>query len=370
MRTALVPAALLALGLAAAPATADRIYTTDGKTISDVKIVEEGLQRITYREGRNDRTVDSTQVLRVEFEEMPRTLDEAFASIADGDPDSGIILLEDYVGGVLAGKEERRHKWAPAHAAWRVVELKASMGDQEGAKQAAGIVIDNFADTRYLPDAYMARAEAAYQLGDAATAQATLKDFQSAIATRGMDERWAIECELALVTTDDGLTGAKRRGALEKVADKAGSKHGTVRNAALVAIGESYLADLAGSPDRAGQNVPAALALFEEVIADPRASDATLAGAYAGKGDCLFQEAAPAQDTAMLKEALLCYLRVAAVYSEQTRYVPKALFYAGRCLDLMEDDESKDRAQQLYGQVYFLYPDSPWAREAANFSRR
>lgn len=368
MRTPLlVLAAILA---ASAPATADKIYTSDGKTITDVDIVEEGLAKLSYKDGRNDRQVDSQDVLRVEFDEMPRQLSEAFASLSEGDTETAAILLEDYVGGVIGGNPERRHKWAPAHAAWKVVELRTSMGDLTGAINAAGILISNFPDSRYLPEAYMAKAEAAHLGGEAAIAQATLRDFQSIIATRALSERWGIECELALVTTDAELTGGKRRAALEKVAKKAGSKFGTVKNTALVAMGESFLEDALADTAKASRYVADALELFEQVIADPRAKEATLAGAYTGKGDCLFQTAAPSQDAAQLKEALLSYLRVAAVYSEQSRYVPRCLFYSARCFDLLDDEESRERAQQLYGQVYFLYPGTRWSEEAKKFSRR
>jgi len=367
MRT---PLLVLAAALAASPALADKIYTADGKTITDVDIVEEGLQKVIYKDGRNERTVDSETVLQVEFDEMPRQLGDAMTSLDEGDFESAALIFEDYVGGVLGGRDERRHKWAPAHAAWRVVELKANLGDLAGASEAAGLLIENFPDSRYLPEAYMAKAEAAHLGKDVETAQATLRDFQALIANRGLSERWGIECELALVTTDDDTRGPKRRSALQKVADKAGKKFTAVRNSALVAMGESYLYDLGASPEKADEYVPAAQELFEEVIADPRAKDATLAGAYAGKGDCIFQVAALTQDAVKLKEALLAYLRVAAVYSEQSRYVPKSLFYAGRCFDLMEDDESKERAQLLYAQVWFLYPGTTWANEAKNFRKR
>ena len=248
-----IPLLVLAATLVATPALADKIYTADGKTITDVKIVEEGLQQVTYKDGRTERTVASQDVLQVEFEERPRQLDDAITSIEDGDLESAMILLEDYVGGVLGGKEERRFRWAPAHAAWRVVELKTSLGDTAGAIESAGLLIDSFPDSRYLPEAYMAKAEAAHMAQDAATAQETLKAFQNTIATRGLSERWGIECELALVTTDDTTTGPKRRSALQKVADKAGKKFTAVRNSALVAIGESYLADLVAAPDKADE---------------------------------------------------------------------------------------------------------------------
>jgi len=370
MRSTLVLGGLAALLLV--PTTwADKIYTSDGKVIEDVTIVDEGLTDISYKSGRNDRTVASQDVVRVVFEDEPRDFSEAAAYIEDGEALSAATVYTDYVDAVIAGtNKERRYKWAPANAAWRVVGLQQSLGDLAATAQAAGKVLTNFPDSRYLPEAYMAKAEAEYWSGNAAEAQKSLGDFKSVINNRGLSERWSIECDLALILTNDELVGPKRRTALEKLATSAGAKFKTVKNRALVAMGESSLADLAAKRGNAKTLVAEALGTFEAVIADPLADEATLAGAYAGRGDCLFQSAATSKDKGQLKEALLSFLRVAAVYPEQVRYVPKCLFYAGRCFDLMEEGDSADRAQQLYAQVWFLHQDSPWAKEAKNFRRR
>lgn len=370
MRSNLVLGGLAAL-LLVPTAWADKIYTSDGKVIEDIDVIDEGLTDVSYKSGRNERTVPSQDVLRVVFEDEPRNFSEADAYLEDGEIYSAATVYSDYVDAVLAGTlKERRFKWAPASAAWRVVGLQESLGDLTAAAQAAGKVITGFPDSRYLPSAYMAKANAEYWSGNAPAAQKTLGDFRSVINNRGLSARWAIECDLALILTNDELVGAKRRTALEDIADRAGSKFKTVKNHALVAIGESNLADVVAKRGTAKTLVAEALQTFEAVIADPLADESTLAGAYAGRGDCIFQTAAKSKDKAQLKEALLSFLRVAAVYSEQVRYVPKCLFYAGRCFDLLEEGDSADRAQQLYAQVWFFHQDSPWAKEAKNFRRR
>src|SRR5690606_28534592 len=111
-----------------------------------------------------------------------------------------------------------------------------------------------------------------------------------------------------------------------------------VANRARVAEGETYLE---GSKPDFG----AAKKVFEKILADPKADDATMAGAYTGMGDCLFHEAAAkgsGSDASKkdLDAALMAYMRVAVNYRDQTRYAPKAMFYAGRSLDLLgEGDE-------------------------------
>lgn len=370
MRNHLVLGGLAALFLV--PTTwADKIYTSSGKVLEDVTIVEEGLTDVVYKDGRNERKLPSEEVLRVTFEDEPRSFGEAEQMLAEDDIESAVGIYSDYVDAIVSGNaKERRHKWAPANAAWRVVGLQQSLGDLPAAAEAAGKLIANFPDSRYLPEAYMAKADAEYWSGNASAAQKTLGDFRSVISDRGLSSRWGIECDLALILTNDELVGKKRRDGLQKIVDTAGSKFKTVANRALVAMGESALADMAAKRGSSKELVAEALGDFEAVIADPLADEATLAGAYAGKGDCLYSTAAGAGDQAKLKEALKSFLRVAAVYPEQARYVPRCLFYAGRCFDLMDGDEASDRAQLMYAQVYFMYPDTQWANEAKNFRRK
>ncbi|MFT5831007.1 MAG: hypothetical protein ACI9D0_001596 [Bacteroidia bacterium] len=363
-------ALLCGLALAAAPSFADTIHTADGKTITDCTIVTEGIDKVTYKSGRNEREIDAQDVISIEYSKKPRALSEADGPLMDGDLETASIILNDYVGAIVSGaSDERKYKWAPAHAAWRVVELRQAMGDLEGVATAASRIIANFSDTRYLPGAYLAKADAFYWNDNAKGAQDTLKAFDSAITSAGLPERWRMECDLALVLTNDQLGATTRRLNLEDIADRAGSRFATVKNRALVAKGESYLQEILGSPNKAAKNVPAALADFEAVLKDPKADDTTLAGAYVGLGDCIFHSAAKSKDRAELKRALLAYLRVAAVYPEQGRYVSKALFYAGRSFDLMGDEESMERAKVMYNQVGWLYPGSNWAKEARNFLR-
>ncbi|MFT6364014.1 MAG: hypothetical protein ACJAZ8_002437 [Planctomycetota bacterium] len=363
-------ALLCGLALAAAPSFADTIHTADGKTITDCTIVTEGIDKVTYKSGRNEREIDAQDVISIEYSKKPRALSEADGPLMDGDLETASIILNDYVGAIVSGaSDERKYKWAPAHAAWRVVELRQAMGDLEGVATAASRIIANFSDTRYLPGAYLAKADAFYWNDNAKGAQDTLKAFDSAITSAGLPERWRMECDLALVLTNDQLGATTRRLNLEEIADRAGSRFATVKNRALVAKGESYLQEILGSPKKATKNVPAALADFEAVLKDPKADDTTLAGAYVGLGDCIFHSAAKSKDRAELKRALLAYLRVAAVYPEQGRYVAKALFYAGRSFDLMGDEESMERAKIMYNQVGVKYPGSNWAKEARNFLR-
>jgi TolA-binding protein len=358
-------AALGATLLAAASGQADTIYLLDGKSIADVRILEETLKTVSYREeGKNtSQTVSSDAVLSIDYSRMPTDVEAAEAFVKDGEVNAAADLLTAYVNSLLDGTErETRYKWAPAYASWRLVELYLSGGNLSGVQNETERFLKSFPDSRYVPHAYLARAEAQRLSDKGQTALTTLGEFRELIDSKGLARRWGLEADLATVLSDTNLKGQAKRDRLIEIQSAAGSEFPTVRNRAQVAEGESYLE---------GQNkdFAAARKAFQKIAESPRADRATLAGAYTGLGDCLFQEAvdqskAKADPAANLEAALESYLRVVVIYKEQSRYVPKAMFYAGRVFEFRGDEEGKGYAKQMYRRVLQRYGESTWAAEA------
>lgn len=355
--------ALLIAGLAAAPAlpaAADTIHRTTGEPIEDCTVVEETLTSVIYTvEGRrgDERAVPSDTVLDVEYTKRPELVDEAETLFFDGDLQGAIDAFGDYLK-ETAEKVPRREKWAPAYAARRTIEIYMTMGDMAGALKAADALIQRFPDSRFLPDAYLAKSEAQFWAQDLPAARQTLTAFQKVVEAKGLGDRWRLECRLGLLATDDKLTGDQRRAKLQEIVGDAGGEHPTVRNRALVAIGESHLQD--------GQYEPARAA-FTKVVEDPRSDPGTLAGAYSGLGDCLYETGIAKNDKELVRQALMNYMRVVVNHKDQSRLAARAMFYAGRCFDNLGSDEDKDRAQKLYRAVMRDFPGSTWAEEAKNF---
>ena len=63
----------------------------------------------------------------------------------------------------------------------------------------------------------------------------------------------------------------------------------------------------------------------------------------------------------MLQDAALSFLRVTSIYRDEGRYVAKALYYAMRCFDLMQDPRKK---ADMRGELLALFPGTTWAVEA------
>jgi tetratricopeptide (TPR) repeat protein len=346
---------------------ADRIFTADGSTIDDVTIVSEGLDEVEYKpsSGRNKKTIGSHEVLSIVFEKMPPQLDAAEAAIGDELYLDAVNDLEEFLSR-FADKPPRTYPWAVPYAMFRLVEVYEVAGEYAQVVTAADRVLANAADSRYAILAHLSKIEALNLLGDAGTLKSAVDAFSAFVADKSLPARWRLEAELRGVLFDPALKGSKRRDKLNDVVSAAGKDAPVVKNRAMVAIGESYLAE---------RNVSEAEKTFEKILADPKADDFTMAGAHTGIGDCLYQRAekkkSEGEDASEdFKQATLAYMRVAVVYSDQLQYVPKALFYAGRSFQEMGDNENERRAQQVYSKLIRSYPGSKSAKEAKAFRRR
>ncbi len=339
---------------------ADTIYQTDGKVLEEVKIQSETIQDVTYKEGNNTKTIASDKVLRVEFARMPKDLEEAEAALVGDDMLTALDLYDEYSNGQIRNRgSEKRFKWAPRYAAWRCVELRIEVADLDGVVERTELLIANYPDSRYVPFAFLAKANAELQTGKGAKATATLETFSRMVSANALSKRWELECRLAQVRSDQSTSGEEKRETLGDIIGEAGRMYPLVKSRASVAVGESYLveADAVRDQNKAKGLRAQAKEAFEEITADPRADEEALAGAYTGLGECVYFLGLEANDAALLKQASMHYLRVAVLYESQSFYVPKALFYAARCFDLMED---RTRKMDMKRTLKILYPSSVW----------
>lgn len=354
---------LTALALAAALTSsswADTIRLVDGSKIDNVQVVTEGLKELVYKEGGKDKTLDSATVVAVEFEKKPKEIDEAEGLIGEDDLEGAVDALDAYVGAMLEKRNPGSYKWGPAYAAWKAVEVRRRVADLAGQRSAAERVVKNFADTRYAPHAYLAKASAELQLGQGPAAQATLGELASLVESQGLGKRWQLECKLSQLESDEKLKGDARRTELEKIASDS-KDQAAVRTRAQVLVGESLLADARGNTGAAKDLRNKARTAFQKVIDDKDAPREALASAYCGLGESLFLLGADADDRNQLQDAALALLRVTTTYRDNGQHVSRALYLAMRCFDLMQDSRRK---ADMRGELLRLFPASTWAAEA------
>ncbi len=354
------------LFLFAASPNADTIVRTDGKKVEGVQIVNETMKEVVYKKGRNQQTLASDRVLYVVYEKKPRLVDEAEGHLSDDDLASAIDAFDEFVEGQIE-RPNGRYKWAPAYAAWRSIELRQSLADLGGARDAAVRLIENFKDSRYVPGAYLAKAGAEIDAGHTSMAVKTLDKFAGLVERNKLSKRYDLECRLAKIRADEKRSGDARRTDLGIIVREAGGEFPTVKSRAEVMEGEVFLgeAESTGDPRKASELRGKAKLVFDRIVKAKNTTNATLAGAYAGLGECLFYAGAEKDDTELLKQASLHFLRVVTLFKGESRYSSKSLYFAMRCFHLMQD---RKRKGDMFRELKSLYPNSGWIAAAEKIS--
>jgi hypothetical protein len=356
--------AAIAPGAAAAPLRMDTIRKLDGSALENVQVSSDGLKEVVFKDAAGkSATLPSEQVSSIAYERQPKAIDDAEGLIGEEDLSGAVAVLDAYVDAQIAKPSERQFRWGPAQAAWRACEVRLQAGDLAGLPAAAQRLIASFPDSRHVPRAYLLKAGAEQRSGQAEQAKQTLAELSTLVTDQALAKRWALACRLAQIQVDPGLDHAARRNELERLAGEAKGEP-VVALRARVAAGESLLAGASFDQGNARELVNQAKQVFQQAISEQDADRETLAAAYTGLGDCLFLTGAEADDKAILLDAALQYLRVITVYREQGFHVPKALFYAMRCFDLMQDNRRK---ADMRRELASLFPDSTWAAEAKKY---
>jgi hypothetical protein len=366
------PAALFAALLLAAPALADRITTTDGKTLDDVEITNETLGGVLYKQkGKaGEQNVAADQVLSVVYtSKVPGLIATAHSDLEDGNLEAAADGFKEFAESVFAGSNKKdKQAWAPGYALYRAIETNMAMSSQESITEVialADMLVAKAPESRYVPLAYVAKASAQRDLKKGDDAMATVNALKELVKSKALSDAFRLQAELLEVELGAGKAQARRDRYIE-IGTQAGSGFPAVRNRARVLEAETHI-------EGESKDFAKARKLYDQVIKDPKADGATLAGAYTGMGDCLFQEAVDklrvnADASAILEEALLSYLRVVVNYKDQTRYVPRALYQSGKVFEFM-GDAAKPNSTKMYRKLVTEYPGSEWAAKARD-SRR
>lgn len=352
------PAVFAGVATAQDERNTDKIYLTDGSVLKDVGVTTDGVLEVEYRSGRNKTTVPSERVLRIEFGAKPRIVDQADGFALQEEYLDAITEMQNYLGEVEE-KPDKRFPWAAAYARYRLIELNGVIGELDALGAAADELIAKHPDSRFAPLAFVAKAQALSDAGNAAGAKAAADAFGKFVGDKQLTGRWVVEQNLWAALTS-GESGKKQQDALAAVAADA-AEFPSVRNRAEVAIAESLL----GS-----KKVAEAEKVFRDVVKESKADTRTMAAAWTGLGDTLYARAGAAaaeEKPAIYKEALKAYMRPVVVYPDESAYVSKAAFFAGRCYQELGDTESMDRSRKLYKFVINTFPGSRWDREARSF---
>lgn len=360
---ALSPAAALFLCAAAA---ADRIVLHGSQpSINDVAVQSEDFNEVHYK---RPNVPDPQRIRSRDVSDIERAGSEAYDAGREqerqGDYANAVKSFE-----LALSKEASKAPWVKEYAQFHLAEARFALGasdprEMQAALQAYEKLKADFPKSRFIPDVEIAIGRSLVELGRFRDAERHLTDVEG-----NARARFGIQYEL-LAKKWNAKTFEK-----EKRFGEAQTKYASLFQAATKALGDADLKDfekrrvatlaaearnlegtcliLAGQFDRARDFY---LGLIRE--AEPKNDFETLAGAYNGLGESLFNLKKPA-------EALQAFAKTATLYFHADAETAKALYWMGLC-----EEEKQPGAPGLaasrayYDQVAKVFPASEWAAKA------
>ncbi len=108
-----------------------------------------------------------------------------------------------------------------------------------------------------------------------------------------------------------------------------------------------------------------AVKFCDEIIENRMDADReVVAGAYLIRGRCRMSRTNPKPKPEDYKEALYDLLRVVVHYKDVGGPQAEAMYFAGKCFQLLGGKDSARHWQGLYRRLQREWPASPWTKEA------
>jgi tetratricopeptide (TPR) repeat protein len=350
-------AALPLAALLAAPATADEIRFSDGRTpLTNVEVVSESYDEIAYKVGGATQKEPAARIAEIIHDKKIQRYIAAEAQLKKGEYKAAYDNFSEVAKGRLRDEEA----WMKHYSLFFMAEALRLMGDNRGAVDAYQAVLADNAKSRFYAQVKLGVGEAKLATGDKAGARAAFQELESDAKAKSLGARWASEASFAIAElseVDGNLKDALAR--YEKVRADATSSGDRSSAAVRAGIHASRLRALVdpSKADAAATELERTLAeqwkaldrpADNEVIA---AASNALGDVYSKKGDA--------------KKALLNYLRVAT--SDELKSLPgegaKALYGAALAFEAAKSEDWKNRSEMMKAELRSRFPTSPWAKK-------
>lgn len=358
-------------GASAQQTVKDSLVKRSGERVRGVEIVDLGSENVTYRRGGSESSMPASQLSHVEWAEPPDAYGLGRGALEKGDSEAAAnFFLEASTKAAENGRKalELECRFLAARA------LALGMGEDATRAKAAQTALQGYLDAApkgfHVPEARLLQARAQRIAGDAAGAEAALKEFEGAAIAQGWGLAWDARAKLerARVLLAQNKVGEARtsfQGVKSAVDAALGSATGNeaqelqeLKMLAIVSEGETYLMEK--DLDRAKQ--------YFAQLASTSNSGPVRAAALAGEAHALVLATAGNTDVKALREAQQKLAQAIVLDSANADTTAKALFLQGQILTTLgpqhEADNYKQRARDYYETVVKHYSDSPWAAEA------
>lgn len=305
------------------------------------KAVEGEVQKETYKDvtivlqGGGTLNPDLDQITgEIVFDEasIPPAMSNGKRNMAAGNYKAAILNFEKAMGGGTRTVLKQ-------HILYSMAKCYQMDGDLKKASESFKKLLADYPDSRFIRDIYPAMVECAMFSNDLAGALGVIKEALAKAKDLGMSDEFTgdmrlKEARIYEVQKQDGPAQGVYNGL---------TSHKTTRIAFAAQVG------LGRCLFRA-KDIEKAKSTFQRVVdACDNTQPMILSGAYNGLGDYYYQTSK--DNAALVKEALLCYLRSVTLYqpgaNDLTDNQEYALCYAANCFrrlsDLETDEAKKDK---------------------------
>jgi tetratricopeptide (TPR) repeat protein len=356
----------IALAGTASSAQADRILLHGAQSpINGVTVENEDFNEVTYKRPNvpDAQRIRSRDVSDIEREPGSEPYDAGREQRKQGDFANAVKSFQ------LALSKDGSKAWVKEYAQYQIAESQFALGlsdprEMQAALQSFEKLKAEFPKSRLLPAVELGIGQCLVELGRFRDAERHLTDLEG-----NARSRFGIQYELlAKKWNAKAFEREKRFG-------EAQTKYSSLYQAATKALGDADLKDfekrristlaaearnlegtcliLAGQFDRAES-------FYRGLIreAEPKKDYETLAGAYNGLGESLFNLKQPA-------EALQAFARTATIYFYADPETAKALYWMGICEESKQPGAPGLAASRPYfDQVVKVFPATEWAAKA------
>lgn len=342
----------------------DKITKTNGQVIRGVKVLAETHESITYSRGSKEQTVPSKEVQAIHWDPAPEAYARALFNMERGDFGVAANLFAE-----AADKTDRPA--LKADAGFRAAEALYLDASSEAAKAAEAAKqletwLDENAEHRRMTRAFDLLGKSlllASKVDEAITAFAKLAKN---VNDKGLGPIWLARSQCGLgqahIAKKDFLKARQAfqmaSASLSAVSSSEDREVLDLAVAAKIGEGDCLIAE--------GRNRDAKQ-YFDRLQGTARAqrNDALYSAALCGKGQAIFEAAAPARKIRELRDAQLCFAEVTATDILDGEATAKALYFLGRTILILgKEHEGKgysSRADACFEHVTQQFRKSRWA---------
>ena len=340
--------------LAVCAQSTNQLVLTDGSVLEVSKITAETYSEVSYRNGSSTGRKDAADVAEIIHALGHSKLEDYAAgvySMKDGAYEDAVYSFRDVQADdkLLA---RSTYAWVNQHARFREMRCLYSLAQFEVVAQKADELLVAVPETFFYAQALIMKAKALYNMGDKPGSEAAYSVLGEKVVSMSLSRRWENEAELGLVLIDSESDPKSKQISLEGLREKNEDSYPSVAARARVEVGHAMVD---------GEEYKKAYDFFTAILKDSTSTEAVLASAISGMGDCSYRRALSLDSLdgqgPLLENAILDFLTVASVYREHVEFVPRAMFFAGDALKRIGDPVS---AKKVARRLSKLFPGSSW----------